>query len=88
MVSIHCSHDQGVRTEVRSDNLKKLDHLADDVAAVKLREGEGPRELRQQGEERRQDVSDWKVQDEEVHPSHLRPKVIINWDSAFIKLRS
>ena len=76
MVSIHCGHDERVWAEIGSDNLKKLDNLADDIAAVELGKGEGPSEFRQQSEESRQDVRDRKVEDEEVHPRDLGSKRI------------
>lgn len=75
MITIHSRHDQGIGAEIGADDLKELDDLADDVAAVELGEGEGPSELRQKGEESGQDVGDGEVQDEEVHPGHLRPSL-------------
>ena len=71
MISINGRHDQGVGAEIGPDDLKDLDALADDVAAVELREGERPGELRQESEKRGQDVGDWQVKNEEVHSSYF-----------------
>jgi hypothetical protein len=70
--------EQNLLEHISSRHLQNLDDFAHDVAAVELWEREGPRELRQKGEERRQDVGDGQVQNEKVHPGHFRPETGAN----------
>ena len=62
------SHDS---PEIRSDHLREFDTLADDVPAVEVGDGQRPDELREQREERREDVRAREVEHEVVHPGHL-----------------
>ena len=71
LVPIDGGHDEHVGGEVGPDHLGELDGPADGVAAVEVRVGEGPDQLRQQREEGGQQVGQGQVQDEVVHAGHL-----------------
>ena len=73
LISVDRGHDEGVGAEVGPDSLHELDRLAERLAPVEVREGEGPHDLREEREERGQDVGDRQVEDEEEHPRDLGP---------------
>ena len=70
-VSVHGGDTEQERTEVRPEHLEELDGAAQQVPAQEQGRGQGPGDLREQRQQRCQQVSHGEVHQEHVHPGNL-----------------
>ena len=73
MKPVNGGHDENVGAEIGSEQLDELDAFADDVAAVEVGIRRRPDQLREEGEESRQEIRQGQVEDEVVHTGHFKP---------------
>ena len=70
-VSVHGGDTEQERAEVRPEHLEELDGAAQQVPAQEQGRGQRPGDLREQRQQRGEQVSHGEVHQEHVHPGYL-----------------